>query len=558
MTPQSPPPEVFTHVVVGAGSAGSVLAARLSEDPAARVLLLEAGPPDTAHDLHVPAAMPRLLKGPYDWDYTTEPQPGAAGRSVTWPSGRVLGGTSSTNAMIYVRGSHADFDAWRDTFGCPGWGYADLLPYFRRAEGYRGRRPPGDLGTRGPLAVEDPRQRHRTTRAWVAAARAHGLAPGAGFNGGRPDGAGFYQLTQRRGRRWSTADAYLRPALTRPNLTVRTGALVTRVLLDAGRAVGVAYRSGGIERQAGATGEVVLCAGAIRSPQLLMLSGIGDPAALRALGIPVLAESPAVGAGLQDHPRCTMVWRARPERGDPLAPARAELLWRLLGRGRLASNGGESGAFLHTRAGLPGPDLQYHVVPPALPGPGVEPLVSVLVTAVEVRSRGRVTLRSADPADPPALDPGYLSHEGDLEVLAAGVRIAREIAAHRPFADLTEGELTPGPGTADEGAIRDWIRRDLVTMHHPTSSCAMGGGPESVCDPQLQVRGVTGLRVADASVFPAVPRGNTNAPVIALAERAADLIRAPDRTTRAPGDPDRTARIPGTPAPTTSARRPQR
>jgi choline dehydrogenase len=511
----------YDFVVVGAGAAGCVLAARLSEDPACRVLLLEAGPPDRAAAIRIPAALPTLFGTRYDWAFRTVPQPQAGDRAIAWPSGRTLGGSSATNAMIHVRGHPLDYDTWRDAYGCPGWGYADLLPYFRRAE--QGR------GAGGGLRLSAPRHRHRLTRAWVAAARASGLPANPGLLTADPDGVGFFTLNQRLGRRWSVADAYLRPALRRPNLTVLTGALATLVEFTRGRATGVRYRQGGAERRAAAGREVVLCAGAVGSPQLLLRSGVGPADHLRGHRIEVVADLPAVGTGLQDHPRCTALWRA-PGSGRGRAAARwsATVRWWLLRRGPLASNGGEAGAFLRTRAGLPAPDLQLLVCPPPLLQPAgepPEPAVAVLVTAVAVGSRGRLRLRSADPGDPPAIDPGYLTDPADLEVLVAGVARAREIAGQPPFAGLARGELAPGAGVRDHRQLRAWVRANVVTLHHPTSSCAMGGAQTAVCDPQLRVRGVAGLRVADASVMPAVPRGNTHAPTVALAERAADLIR---------------------------------
>jgi choline dehydrogenase len=531
---------VYDYVIVGAGSAGCVLASRLSENPDSRVLLLEAGPPDTADEIHIPAAINLLFQTAYDWNYQTVAQDRAGGRSIYWPRGRVLGGSSSINAMIYVRGSRQDYDSWRDDYGCNGWGYTDLLPYFLRAES-NSRGASAYHGASGPLSVQDLKFRSGLTGDFLAAARACGLPANDDFNGPEQDGIGYYQVTQKGGRRWSAADAYLHPAMARPNLTVYTDALVTGVEIEAGRATGVRYLRRGVEETASAEAEIIVSAGAVGSPQLLMLSGVGLADHLHELNIAVMAENPGVGANLSDHPMVPAMWSAPKtrslwEKAGPRNLAR----WQLTHTGPVTSNIAEAGGFSRTDPALSAPDIQWHVLPvPYIDGGLVDPAsraLSVLITLVSVASRGRIRLRSADPRFKPAIDPAYLSDIDDLDPLVKAIGMAREIAAAKPLSKALTSELAPGQDVRSDAELREWVRRNLSTIYHPVGTCAMGGDSRvaasklaSVVDTELRVRGVERLRVVDASVMPTVPRGNTNAPTIAIAERAADLIqgRAP-------------------------------
>ena len=533
------------YVIVGAGSAGCVLASRLTENPSTQVLLLEAGPPDDADEIHIPAALNLLFKTTYDWDYQTVAQPRADGRSIYWPRGRMLGGSSSMNAMIYIRGSRYDYDTWRDEYGCEGWGYHDLLPYFVRAEG-NSRGASAFHGAAGPLCVQDPRHKSALTRAFVEAARRCGAEANDDFNGPRQDGVGFYQVTQKGGRRWAAADAYLHPAAQRPNLTIQADARATAVIFEGGRAVGVRYLHHGASEVARAEQEVILAGGAIGSPHLLMLSGVGPGDHLREHGITVLADSPGVGANLSDHPIVTAMWSTPRSRGlwEQAGP-RQLARWQLNHSGPLSSNVAEAGGFSRSDPALTAPDLQWHALPvPYANGGLADPAsraMSLLIALVAVGSRGAIRLRSDDPRHKPAIDPAYLSDNADIRPLLRGLEMAREFAAARPMSKLCKGEIAPG-AAATEAELTEFIRRDLGTLYHPVGTCAMGGDSRlaasrltSVVDLELRVRGVDGLRVVDASVMPAVPRGNTNAPTIAIAERAADLISG--RAPLAPAEP---------------------
>ncbi|MGW4368213.1 GMC family oxidoreductase [Nocardia takedensis] len=524
-----PVQDSFDYVIVGAGSAGCVLADRLSADAGVSVLLLEAGGQDDADEIHIPAAFSSLFKTKWDWNYETTEQKHMDGRKAFWPRMKALGGCSSMNAMIYIRGNRADYDGWRDEYGATGWGYDDVLPYFRRAEGNSHFGAPLH-GSDGPLHVEDRRYTHPLCDAWVRAAVAHGLKPNDDFNGASQEGAGRYQVTCKKGRRWSTADGYLRPALHRPNLTVRTHAYASGIVFDGVRARGVRYRSEGVEHTVTAEREVILSGGALNSPQLLMLSGIGPAAHLRELGIDVVADLPGVGENLHDHPVTPILWYTKDTSDlyDYLGPSRL-MQWKLTGRGPLTSNVGEAGAFFASDEDQAAPDIQIHVAGTGFYDNGMReflaPMFTAGVTLVKVRSRGRMRLRSADPSWKPEIDPGYYADPQDMRATVAGMRRTLEITADSAFGRYLDRPYIPErlAGVTDDD-LADHVRAWAQTLFHPVGTCAMGVDDNAVVDPTLRVNGVEGLRVVDASVMPEIVRGNTNAPTVMIAEKAADLI----------------------------------
>ena len=536
-----PPDGSFDYVIVGAGSAGCVLANRLSADPDCSVLLIEAGSKDRNPLFRLPMLMGRLFhSGIYNWRYHTEPVPSLGGRSLYWPRGKVLGGSSTINGMVYVRGNRHDYDRWAQ-FGLAGWSYEDVLPVFRRSEGHVERG--GDYhGTGGELTVCRARGANPLFDAFVEAGREAGHPVNDDFNGAEQLGFGRYDFTIRRGKRCSTSTAFLRPVRHRRNLTIVTDCLVRRVVVQGGRATGVEVADRDRARSIRAAREVILCGGTVNSPQLLMLSGIGPGEELGRHGIEVVHELPGVGRNLQDHVDCVIAYACtkpitlyRDLRADRMF--RAVIEGMLFGRGIATTFPYEAGAFLKSRADLLAPDIQVHFMPALektanlhFPNPfGKAPEAThgftMRVGPINPESRGWIGLGSADPAAPALIQPNYLEDEADCRTTIAGIRMVREVIGQPAFAAYRGAELAPGAAVESDAELTAWLRANAMTTFHPVGTCRMGTDPMAVVGDRLAVHGIAGLRIADASVMPVIVSGNTNAPAIMIGEKAAEFIR---------------------------------
>lgn len=532
----------YDFIVIGAGSAGCVIANRLSADPATKVLLLEAGGRDSNPLFRLPMLMGKLFQsGIYNWHYHTEPEPFLDGRSLYWPRGKVLGGSSTINGMIYVRGNRHDYDRWAQ-MGLSGWSYDEVLPAFRRSEGHVQRRDAYHNGA-GELTVCGARSTNPLHDAFVEAGREAGYPVNSDFNGVDQEGFGRFDFTIRNGKRWSTSRAFLRPVQARANLTIETGALTRRILVEHGKAVGVEFAQHGNVQTVRAAREVILSAGTVNSPQLLMLSGIGPAAELGQHGIEAVHDLPGVGKNLQDHVDCVMVYECTKPvtlysdlRADRLAWSVVEGM--LFGRGVSTTFPYEAGAFVRSRPDLVAPDIQFHFMPalektanlhfPKLFGEKeaveLNHGFTLRVGPINPESRGEIRLRSDKPTDPPQIQANYLQSEFDRKTMIIGIRMARDVFAQPAFAPYRGKEVAPGIDAEDDDALTDWLRATAMTTFHPVGTCKMGNDDMAVVDARLRVRGIDGLRVADASIMPIISSGNTNAPTIMIGEKCVEFI----------------------------------
>ena len=531
---------MFDYIIIGGGSAGSVLASRLSENPSTKVCLLEAGSADKSVLIHCPAGLALMAQTRTgNWGFETVPQAGLNGRKGYQPRGKVLGGSSSINAMVYIRGQREDYDHWAAQ-GNAGWAYDDVLPYFKKSENNE-RGADAWHGSGGPLNAKDLTSPNPFGPVFVQAGQQAGYPANTDFNGASQEGVGMYQVTHKNGERWSAAKGYLTPNLGRSNLQVITGAHTTRILLEGKRAVGVEYRQGGALHQVKASREVLVCAGALQSPQVLQLSGIGAGAHLQQFGIPVLHDLPGVGQNLHDHVDVVQVVDA-PHLKDLFGVSPSGLLrafkgileWRKQRTGMLTTNFAEAGGFIKSQESEPTPDLQLHFVIGKLLDHGRKPTFghgySCHVCLLQPQSRGSVGLATADPMAAPVIDPNFLAHPDDMARLVRGFKLMRGILQQPALAALGGRELDASASAQTDAQIESFIRNYADTIYHPVGTCRMGSGAMDVVDAQLRVHGMQGLRVVDGSIMPRVVSGNTNAPIIMIAEKAADFIKAADKS----------------------------